>query len=115
MSTSELYWILTLDGILVGMGFLAVFAIVSGVMFVGIATSNIDHGRKPPTSSIVGVVVSSFVFFLCIASFIFIPSTKQMMMLKTVPAITQNKKVQEMPEKLIEAVDKKLDEYLKEK
>ena len=97
ITESMVYWILTLDSIC---RFLCAFAVCSGVFaiamlfscFVNFSEHNYDAYRTATRFCCKSVIVSIACFF----SLTFIPSTKQMAMIKVIPAITNSEIAGEM-------------------
>lgn len=108
---SELYWITRLDavcGILIAVMFVAGVAMAVGFM-AWITDDNIKErarGRKILRHSLITFLVSGFMF-------IFIPDTKQALIIYgvggTIDYVKSSDKAKKLPDKVIDALDKYMD------
>ena len=114
---SEIYWITRLDYI---QGLLIVFLILTGMMIV-IATVCFcidgDSTNKPPTPRrVLKWTVPSFAIALSVLCFI--PSTKEAMLIYgiggTIDYIKSNDKAKELPDKVVNALTRYVDNIEKE-
>jgi len=114
MSALELYWILKLDSILNLVTFATVIlGIIIICTYLALIISAGTYDNEKIRSWKDKYIKKLFIgFFICSTILIFTPNTTDIIMLKTIPKITNNEKIQQMPEKLIEIVDKQLDKYL---
>lgn len=111
-----IYLILQLDSII---NFFSAVVFISSLITVGIlipviyaiSESQIELYKKLKPfliNSVISLAIFSIIFTL-------IPSTKTALAMYTIPDILNNKKVQAIPDKALDLINQKLDEYLKHK
>jgi len=108
MTESTLYWITRLDGIngfLVGFG--STLAVVSAIyLLVAFLNASFDETELNAKVAIVGLLIALPSFILAV----FVPTTKEMAMIKILPHIAQSKSMEsiskEMPNLTNMAIDK---------
>lgn len=97
ITENTIYWILKLDDIA---GLLIVMAIVAaafsiGAILVWAISAEVDDKYSRETAKIL-CVKSGIIAFICAVAFTFLPNTKQMAMIKVIPAITNSEFVADM-------------------
>ena len=96
ITSSELYWIFTLDSVVTFSTILAVFCAVCGIFFVvGCVAFFTEQGKIPTMLKwwTTGCTFAAVLFGIIAA---FTPSTKQMLLIRAVPAIVNGKEFKEM-------------------
>ena len=106
---AELYWITRLDGVIAFFLVLAILFLVTGI---GMAIDAWEDRKKAPkcvTKLLTGAVV-------CFLALVFIPSTKNALVIYgvggTIDYIKQNETLQGLPDKTVKCLERFLDEYL---
>lgn len=106
---AELYWITRLDGVI---AFFLVLAILFLFIGIGMAVTAWEDNKKTPkcvTKLFTGAVV-------CSLALVFIPSTKNALVIYgvggTIDYIKQNETLQGLPDKTVKCLERFLDEYL---
>ena len=114
MSPISLYFILMLDSInfLFGVAFLIpfMFIIVLGLIWL-IDTGDTHDRMNLLFKNYYKKTITYFVLIMVISTFI--PSTKQAIAIYAVPKIVNNEGLQQIPDKVIEVINNRLDEILK--
>lgn len=109
-----IYLILQLDSIYhLLLVMLAISLVCFGFFFIpsvfGIMDDDIKlYQRAKPYLKITGSLM-----IICILLVTFIPSTKTAIAMYTIPDVLNNKKVQAIPDKALDLINQKLDEFLK--
>ena len=110
----HLYWIVMLDNIkdlthgMIGGGvILSIASVIALLAFAEASGFKKNHVKNFIIAEIVWVLI--FVFGLLGNTFI--PSTKQMIAIITIPKIVNNEQVQEMPDNALKLINKKLREW----
>lgn len=96
ITSSELYWILTLDSVIIFSGVLACVCGVAAVFLViGCVSCCVEHLKAPPVLKrwSTGCIFAAVLFGIIIA---FMPSTKQMLLIRAVPALVNGEEFKEM-------------------
>lgn len=116
MSGWEIYWITRLDyfhgACIFGM-ILLLLGWTGGIIVWAMESEISDTPIKERVLKIYGVC-TTVLLFIFIGGTMFIPTTKEFLAIKSISYVTQNEKVLTTGDKLFEAVDKYLNEYLKE-
>lgn len=111
----SMYWILTLDSILLFIGVLAPLFFVAALTFLAFMDEKDDFGNPKWKGHFICCLVTAVV---CGLSVVFIPSTKQCLTIYATNGVFEflekNDKAKELPSKAVECIDKLLDEYLEE-
>lgn len=113
----EIYWITRLDSIRCFFITLTVLCSVIGtVLFLSfIITSDFEPVSKVVKKWVIILMIAAIPFIM---GAIFIPTTKDMLMIYgvggTIEYLKDNETAKQLPDKSIEALDKLLDEYLNE-
>lgn len=108
-----IYWLITLPKIANGMGSFLMFFGILGVILIPIVWGMVKYigeiNFKFPSGwlyvSIAGVVVGGLLST-------FIPSTKEIVAIYAIPKVVNNEQVQQIPEKLLEYANLKLDDLI---
>lgn len=115
---SELYWLGVLGNLhdfCVALAILAAFAFLA-VGFVLLVSDDDDYEFLPSIKKVFKYSIFVFVFGIIMA--IFIPSTKNLLIIYgvggTIDYVKENKVANKIPDKCIKALDKYLDDALKE-
>lgn len=115
---SELYWLGVLGNLhdfCVALAILAAFAFLA-VGFVLLVSDDDDYEFPPSIKKVFKYSIFVFVFGIIMA--IFIPSTKNLLIIYgvggTIDYVKENKVANKIPDKCIKALDKYLDDALKE-
>ena len=111
MNEWAIYWITRLDRINL---FFEAFAFMFFLFTLGFIISSIfawvEEDENQFKKSILSTFILGLIFVFCLVSHIFIPTTRDMLLIKGVPAIVNSKEAG----KLRVALNKLLDEYLKQ-
>lgn len=114
---NELYWITRLDGInvlIVTIIFISVLASI--VFFVGYAINGFIIDDAYTKKHLNKLKMFTLIFILTSVLNIFIPSTRDMLMIYgvggTIDYIKSNEKAKQLPDKCINALDKFVEEYM---
>lgn len=110
MTAWEIYWLLKLDDIhhaAVGILFFGLVALVPLGVYMSCSAS---EKTEVPLALRNAFVVGLVFWLLLLPVKIFLPTTAQMAAIMVVPPIVSNERVQQIPEKVLELVEKKLDE-----
>lgn len=94
ITASQMYWIVTLDSIVIASFILTVLFFTTTVFSIGMRADDIVGTWVPVTSAALAL--------LCLAVNVFTPSTKQMAAILIVPRIANSEKVQQAGNKLYE-------------
>ena len=102
----EMYWLTRLTNIQTGVFVIGFLSLVIALIATAIGAcawadsygDNQKRGRRAVMLSIIGWVLGVVVLF----GGIFIPTTKEMCVIKAIPIIVNNKQVQELPNKVVE-------------
>ena len=113
MTPFQLYLILKLDDIKAFFCVSATILLVASVMAFAYWMENGGGGdgseKKAIKISLVTFILSVLLFLIVVLT----PSTKQMVTIIVTPKVINNRKVQGMPQKLLDVLDIKLDKLLK--
>lgn len=102
MTTSQMYWIVTLDSIVIASFILTVIFFVAMLFSIGLRSDDIVGTWAPVTSAVLAL--------LCLAVNVFTPSTKQMAAILIIPRIANSEKVQQAGNKLYDLAVEWMDE-----
>lgn len=111
---NEIYWITRMDTITtILIVLLVIFALLTWVFFLGY-TDKTNNSKLFKNLSIISLV-STFIFTVAVA---LTPNTKDLLMIYgvggVVDYIKENNTAKQLPDKAIKALDKLVDDYLKE-
>lgn len=115
---SEIYWITTLDGI---KGALVLFAIISLIVATVAVIIWLAEDLYDDKLLICKRVIrtSTAIFVTLILGLVFIPSTKDMLLIYgaggSIEYIKNNETAKQLPDKCIQAIDALLNEYIEDK
>lgn len=115
LTPAEIYWILRLDTfheLFVGTLFVSVFSFVIALT-VGAMNSDFDNvkfGKKTIRILKMSAVIA-IVSFLEVG---FLPTTKQYIAMKMIPAVVNNEQIQSIGSNGLELIDAKIEEMLKD-
>ena len=113
---SELYWITRFDGILTAVVILLVIFLLL-TLFFGVAWFNTYDDDEQKVLRKCTIIFGSIGIFLLIAQ-VFIPTTKQALVIYgvggTIDYIKSNETAKQLPDKVILALDKYLEDFNKE-
>ena len=114
---SEIYWITRLDSI---NGALVLFAIISLIVaFTAIIIWAIEDSYDDGLLIKRAIRTSAAIFVTSILGLVFIPSTKDMLLIYgaggSIEYIKNNDVVKQLPDKCIQAIDALLNEYIEDK
>jgi len=103
MSSWLVYWVLMLDKMVIA-------AFLTGVVFFGIALLWVLIEEE------VTRLVKRMLIFGCLAFAVgvFMPTTKQACVIYLLPKVSNNEQVQQIPDKLLTIMNKKLDEWVED-
>ena len=115
MTAWEIYWLLKLDDIHAMLGILIVAggltSIAMGVWWLFVhdeCMGESDKRAKRASTSVLKIAIPALIVSFLVGTFL--PTTKQMAAVLVVPTVVNNERVQQLPEKVLELVEKKLDE-----
>lgn len=120
MSMVSLYFFVMLDSIIKFFAMGVVFLILAAVWFYinGFVSADCVSDEKLATNFIIQgkkrMKISIFFAVLFFMITTFIPSTKKMAFIYIAGKVSQNEKVQQIPEKALDILNLKMNEYLKE-
>lgn len=96
ITESSIYWILKLDDIRAALSaFIVIFAVIMFLSVLFWAIASVNDSRYSATAKRFFIIALS-AFVVCGTACAFTPSTKQMVMIKVIPAVANNKFVGEM-------------------
>ena len=118
----NIYWIVMLDNIkymieviTIIVGVLVIFAGVGGGIFFSCQLDFEWDKFKPYFIKSLKYYVITVIFIsILIAAQAFIPNTKQMIAIITIPKIINNEQIQDMPDNALKLINKKLKEWAEE-
>lgn len=107
---NEIYWITRLDSIVNASEFISVFGVIlSGVAFVLFAINMSDENKKWISFWKKGFIICSVVTSFAAISSIFVPTSKDAMLIfgvgGTIDYIKSNETIKQIPDKCINALD----------
>ena len=112
----NIYWIVMLDNIKNLCKIVTVLGIIStvgGIIFIcGAFIEGLSASLRK--TSITVAVLAFCIFITGILGRTFIPNTKQMIAIITIPKIINNEQIQDMPDNALKLINKKLKEWAKE-
>ena len=110
----HLYWIVMLDNIKGLVHTMIVFGSALSIVSAGAFLMFVAMGelkKKQVKNFIIAEIVWVLTFVFGLLGNAFIPSTKQMIAIITIPKIVNNEQVQEMPDNALKLINKKLREW----
>lgn len=107
ITTTQMYWIVTLNSIVTMSVICFVIGLIASIAAIGVALDTGDHWWLPKCT--IALTILSFL------AATFIPSTKQMAAIIIVPAIVNNEKVQTVGNKVYDLAVEWLDDWMPKK
>lgn len=102
ITTTQMYWVVTLNSIVIGSFILTVVFFGMMLFSIGMRKDDIIGTWAPVTSAVLAL--------LCLAVNVFTPTTKQMAAILIIPRIANSEKVQQTGNKLYELAVEWMDE-----
>jgi len=114
ITETEMYWLTRLTSVQAGVFAIGLFSLVLSLIATAIGAcvwcdsygDNKKKGKKAVVLSIPGWVLSVVFLF----GSVFVPTTKEMCVIKAIPVIVNNEQVQELPNKVVELANDWIDE-----
>jgi len=108
-----IYWLTRLDGVCEFFTFVAIFSGIATVLSVGgylAAKADREDSAVTFTISLMKVVIPIFIIGIIIS--LFLPTSKEMAAIYLLPKIANNENVKAVPNKSMEILNLKLDEWI---
>lgn len=112
ITESEIYWITRLNGLITVLAIIGSMLIVAGIVLIISWYADWYHNedraifRKRVKRPVLPIIIGMLMIF----SIAFVPTTRQMCIIKILPLIANNEQVQELPNKIVELANDWLDE-----
>ena len=113
ITETTLYWITRLDNIIIFITFLIGLSVVAATVFLVFwsYSESTDNQRRFGRLGFFTMIPFIFVFSM---GLVFLPNTKEMCVIKVIPALVNNKKIQGIGDKALTFANEWMDGLLKE-
>lgn len=116
MTPIDMYWLLKLDDIRASLTtFIFIFSLITSGAVILFISAKMDYRAPEQLSRLSRRLIIIFLplLIIVIGLKLFLPSTTQMAAIIVVPKVVNNEKVQQIPEKILDLANQKLDSLIK--